>query len=351
MFSNSAHSSVKSDFCETLISAASDHQNNYVLEQELMAQLSGYIPVWEGEAGMFIRDRSLALRANEHDLSKNVIVSAVKELGFDPKELKYEYEYVAPNFASETVREIVKRRDATSALATGVLKNIEVFIPGTKPKSKTVVIGAHYDTQNSLGYFRNHKTTGYESTPGVEDNASGVVALFSLLKYFKKHPPKKNIRFLFFDAEEPGQINNLYEAKGSKLWLEGLSRKEKKSIEYALIIDMIGTSPNSDTKAMNVSVSSTRKAFYTDLLRARNVFHQLRVDFASPKSLNYLGTYSDSVSFLDKGVPIMLFSSTESAFGLPENYHSPDDTFHNLNWKHYMKSVNFLKTFIAHNLF
>ena len=60
---------------------------------------------------------------------------------------------------------------------------------------KTIVISAHYD---HLGYDVKNKDIFY----GADDNASGIVAMFLMMKWFSENKPKYNLLFACFDGEE-----------------------------------------------------------------------------------------------------------------------------------------------------
>ena len=65
--------------------------------------------------------------------------------------------------------------------------NIEVEIPGAE--ATRVVIGAHYDTVSS--------------SPGADDNASGVAALLEIARSARSHAYRRTISFVAFVNEEP----------------------------------------------------------------------------------------------------------------------------------------------------
>ena len=71
--------------------------------------------------------------------------------------------------------------------------NLEVVLPGTKPGRGTLVVGAHYDS-----------VTG---TPGADDNASAVAVLLEISRELAKRRPKRTLRIVFYDCEEPPHFN------------------------------------------------------------------------------------------------------------------------------------------------
>lgn len=67
--------------------------------------------------------------------------------------------------------------------------NVEIVLPGSRAKAPTLVVGAHYDT--AVG------------TPGADDNASAVAILLEIVRGLLATKPKRSVRFVFFDCEEP----------------------------------------------------------------------------------------------------------------------------------------------------
>lgn len=63
-----------------------------------------------------------------------------------------------------------------------------------------IVLSAHYD-HVGIGRPNAAKDSIYN---GADDNASGVAVLLAIAKYYTAHPPKYNIIFAAFDAEEMG---------------------------------------------------------------------------------------------------------------------------------------------------
>lgn len=79
---------------------------------------------------------------------------------------------------------------AKSEETTVTSHNVVVTVPGTDRPDEYIAIGAHYDS--------------VEFSSGVWDNGAGVVMILELLRYFKEHPPKRTLKFVFFGAEEIG---------------------------------------------------------------------------------------------------------------------------------------------------
>ena len=87
--------------------------------------------------------------------------------------------------------------------------NVAGILPGTDPTSdEWVIIGAHYD---HIGYGLDQ---GYgevrdgEIHNGADDNSSGTSAVLELARMFSESPPRRNILFICFSAEEMGTLGS-----------------------------------------------------------------------------------------------------------------------------------------------
>ena len=85
-----------------------------------------------------------------------------------------------------------------------------------------LMLGAHHDS--------------VEYGPGMNDNASGVVALLSIAQTLasQKQSPLKTIRFIFWDGEEAG-------LSGSQYYFNSLNAEQLVTIKNYLNVDTIGT--------------------------------------------------------------------------------------------------------------
>ena len=78
--------------------------------------------------------------------------------------------------------------------------NVVATIPGTTNPEIEIIIGAHYDSQNSTVTI----------APGADDNASGTAATIEMARVLVKagYRPNVTIRFIAFAAEEAGLIGS-----------------------------------------------------------------------------------------------------------------------------------------------
>ncbi len=162
--------------------------------------------------------------------------------------------------------------------------------------SKLKVFGAHYDT---IPIAPNDPDPAMKAVPipGANDGASGVAVLLEAARVIaeRKTELKHSIRLIFFDGEDfsTGGENMLY---GSKYYAANLSGDEIKSIEYFILIDMIGD------KDLNI---------YQDI-NSVNAYPQLTAHiFESADKLGLKGfisrtkyrIFDDHLPFINAGVP------------------------------------------------
>ena len=97
-----------------------------------------------------------------------------------------------------------------------------------------VIIGAHYDSR-LLADHDPDPSLRSQPVPGAEDGASGVAVLLELARILPKNLDK-TIWFVFFDAEDNGNIAGYDWIMGSRAFVQTLIDKP----DEAIIIDMIG---------------------------------------------------------------------------------------------------------------
>ena len=89
------------------------------------------------------------------------------------------------------------------------LDNVEAELQGSG-SAETVLVTAHLD---STAAFSDHPYDAEQDpAPGADDDASGVAAVLAIAKVIKQlaqiKPPKRNIRFVLFNAEEHGLVGS-----------------------------------------------------------------------------------------------------------------------------------------------
>ena len=156
-------------------------------------------------------------------------------------------------------------------------QNIVGYIKGTQLPDSFLVFTAHYDHLGAMGkeaYF-----------PGANDNASGVSVLLNLAKYFKSHPVKYSVAFIFFSGEEAGLLGSKYYSEHPLFPLQ--------KIKFLTNLDLLGTG---DDGAMVVNASVFTSVF-EKLNSINNEQHYLKQLKKRGKAAN-----SDHYWFTEKGV-------------------------------------------------
>src|SRR5690625_5874276 len=92
-------------------------------------------------------------------------------------------------------------------------RNVIGVIKGTDPvlKDEYILLAAHYDL---VGVTYSPGTDSEEDTiyNGARDNAVGVAAIMSAMKYFASHTPKRSIIFADWTAEAKTLLVSRYDA-------------------------------------------------------------------------------------------------------------------------------------------
>ncbi len=160
-------------------------------ESEIEEQLKGHVEKLGGKIG--IRNNPLTLQ-----ISSNYITDRLKNCGYVVKEQKYSVETMS-------------------------VTNIEAEIKGTEKPEEIIILGAHYDS--------------IYSSPGADDNGSGVASVLEFARLFSEIKTKRTIRFVFFASEEPPYFRS--ENMGSYHY--AIRCKERhENIKAVLILETLG---------------------------------------------------------------------------------------------------------------
>jgi aminopeptidase YwaD len=162
-----------------------------------------------------------------------------------------------------------------------------------------VMIGAHYDS--------------VEKAPGASDNASGTAVVLELARALNEISTNKEIRFLFFGAEELGLI-------GSEHYVSTLSKEEIKRSVAMFNLDMVGSSDAGELSIQTVDGMDNVVTILASKAHKELTDDSVWTDF---------GSRSDHTPFHDAGIDAALFIY----YPLEDWYHSPDDTIDKISKK------------------
>jgi Zn-dependent M28 family amino/carboxypeptidase len=191
-------------------------------------------------------------------------------------------------------------------------------------KGKTdnvIVISAHYD---HIGIINN------EVYNGADDNASGVAALLSFVKYFTEHQPNNTLIFAFFDAEEIG-------LQGAKAFVANPPVALEK-IKLNINLDMISHNDKGELYAAGTFKYPQLKNY----LVTTNGNIKLLLGHDDPKLGHDDWTnQSDQAAFNAKDIPFIYFGVEDH-----KDYHKATDEFQNINQSFYVNAVSIIQEVI-----
>lgn len=172
-------------------------------------------------------------------------------------------------------------------------------------------------------------TAHYDSTPlsqGVYDNMSGSVGLLGIADYFRQHPHRYSLRFVWCGSEERGLL-------GSKAYVAAHEEELKKTV-LNINLDMIGCIMG---KFIACCTSEEKLVHYIEYLASEMGFGMAARQ----------GVYSsDSTPFADKGIPAVSFARLA-----PNNtatIHNRYDTMDVMKADHLAKDIAFITAFTEH---
>ena len=202
---------------------------------------------------------------------------------------------------------------------------------GHNPKLDPILIGAHYD--------------GPIKSPGADDNASGLAALFALAGHWTNNPPKRPIWLVAFDQEEWGML-------GSKALSKELKAAGQK-LKLMVSLEMLAFT----SKEQNYPLPAMKKLFGEKgdfIALVANTGCALMLPQLSSSIGKYVPTkvlpvplkgdlladvrLSDHSPFWDQGYNAMMI--TDTSFLRNPHYHEPSDTFETLDLEFFYKVVD-----------
>lgn len=188
----------------------------------------------------------------------------------------------------------------------GLARNVLARQAGVD-RSRTIVVGAHYD---HLGWGGSGSLHGGARAihNGADDNASGSAAVLELARVFgcTLEAPPCDVVYAWWTAEEMGLL-------GSEHWIQQPTAPIASIVAY-LNYDMVGRA-----KDDNLQVLAAGSASEFPALLERSAAHA-RLDLSQNTSGSSFGGSSDHATFLKREVPALHFFT-----GLHEDYHKPSD--------------------------
>lgn len=206
--------------------------------------------------------------------------------------------------------------------------NLEVVVEPQGENKGTIVIGAHYDSE--------------EISPGANDNGSGVVILLDLAKRFKNLKTDHRLRLVFFVNEEPPYFRQ--PDMGSTVYADRLVSTGE-NIQGMYAFDVLGYyfeedntqhypilfAPFFPSKANFVAFVgglSSRELIQKSVGAFRENAHFAAEGVSAPSYIQGID-FSDHLSFTRHHIPALMI--TDTAFFRSRTYHTANDTIDRLN--------------------
>lgn len=200
-----------------------------------------------------------------------------------------------------------------------------------------LVIGAHYDS--------------FETTPGADDNASGIAGLIELAGLLARHPPRRPVELVAYTTEEPPHFRA--SSMGSAHHAASL-RAAGRDVSLMLAIEMIGWF--SDAEGSQTYPVPGMKLLYPDkgdFIAIIGRFHDwsdtrkvkaaMRGSGDLPVySINTLPVipgvdFSDHLNYRAESYPALMI--TDTAFYRNPHYHTAEDTYDKIDYDRMAKVV------------
>lgn len=221
-------------------------------------------------------------------------------------------------------------RQAYEAPGGHMVRNLIAEKTGSQKPEEIILVGAHYDT--------------VPSTPGADDNASGVAGLAELARLLKGYDNKRTVRLVAFTCEEPPYYKSPW--MGSRVHARE-ARERGEDIIAMMSLEMIGFFDSSASQGFPFPLMRLMYPDTADFigvvgnLSSRGLVKRIReamrrggsigVESISTVSLVPGVDFSDHASFWHEGYPAVMI--TDTAFYRNDHYHGPLDRPETLNYE------------------
>jgi len=198
--------------------------------------------------------------------------------------------------------------------------NLAGVLPGSNRELAPVMLVAHYDTCGDQ--------------PGADDNAAAIAIWLSLLQLLKQTERKRDLLFLFPDAEEPPRF--LTEHMGSTNFYMD---QRVGDIHVGLVLDLVGH---------DVPVPGMEDLLFIFGAESHKSFSKILLDANLPDGLRsiatlnrYVGDLSDHHILRENNQPYLFFTC-----GRWEHYHQETDTPDTLSYAKMERIARYLLSII-----
>ncbi len=230
--------------------------------------------------------------------------------------------YIEETLTAEGYRVVSQPFD----VADKVVRNLEITIepPDSGPETKTVVLGAHYDSVFDV--------------PGANDNGSGVAAVIELGRLLKDlKPARTRLRLVLFVNEEPPYFQTA--DMGSLRYAQALAERGE-FVSAMIALDTIGyfsDEPGSQRYPWPFGAFLPDRGnfiAFVGMPESRALVTEVIGSFRQHTAFPSIGgiapgfvagiDWSDHWSFVQQGFPALMI--TDTAIFRYSHYHEPTDT-------------------------
>ena len=243
----------------------------------------------------------------ENARAREMIIERFIALGVLPDGPGFERPFTYGGFADRETGE------DTRPSKTGI--NVLGYLPGTESQDISMIITAHFDHVGVIdGEIHN----------GADDNASGVVGLLAAAEYFAANPPKHDVAFVAFDAEEDG-------LSGARAFVAD-PPAPLDTIALNINFDMLARGDNGLLWASGTHHWPDMKPMVSEIAAAAPV--EIRMGFDEGDGREDWTLLSDHAAFFRAGIPHIYFGVEDHP-----DYHKPSDDFENIDQDWFLRSV------------
>jgi len=261
-------------------------------------------------------------------------LAVVRHPEADPDALRAAEDLVALELAATGLR-VERQRFAWNDTE---FHNVVATREGSDPARPWIVVGAHFDST--------------PSTPGADDNASGVAAMLEIARLLETFEPAATVQFVGFNLEEIQRWVPPTYRVGSKAYVKWLT-DQVAQVGGAFVLEMVGyTGPRQRVPAaVNLVKRVPRTGHFLAAVGDGNSHHLLAAMERAAEGVIELVTLgvplkgfvvpdtrrSDNARFWDVDYPSLMVTDTADLRN--PHYHRPTDTPETLDYAFMAKVV------------
>jgi len=175
-----------------------------------------------------------------------------------------------------------------------------------------------------------HREIAHRFVPGINDNGSGVAAIFDILNDLKKHPLQNtNLWIVFTGCEEAGIQGARYFLNNHKFYLASENT-------YVINIDNVGKGNLHYVSGEGMLLFWKYDKTIIDKCAAITSLHR----FSKIQPLEYRRAYFDALVFAQQGYPCTTLIALDNDGNIP-NWHWYTDTIENIEYETIQLAVDF----------